>query len=189
MRDMDIRHALHQDLKAQHSGDPSTLIVDELGLCQGVSRVDVAVINGSLTGFEIKSERDTLVRLPAQQEVYSRTLDFVTLIVNRQHLEAVDKLVPDWWGLQEATETDGVVVINTLRAGRENPGVDPYSVAQLLWRDETLDALKEKGLDKGLLSKPRQALWMALASNVEPDELKTIVRTRLKARANWRSVE
>ena len=34
--------------------------VEELGVCRGRVRVDVAVVNGTLHGYEIKSDRDSL---------------------------------------------------------------------------------------------------------------------------------
>ena len=32
------------------------LLIHELGVCAGLARVDIALVNGSLHGFEIKSE-------------------------------------------------------------------------------------------------------------------------------------
>jgi len=36
----------------------------------GASRIDRAVVNGSVHGYEIKSETDDLTRLPAQARAY-----------------------------------------------------------------------------------------------------------------------
>jgi hypothetical protein len=187
MRDMDIRLALRRDLVQEHQDEPSTLIVEELGLCQGDSRVDMAVVNGAINGYEIKSERDTLTRLPMQQEIYNRTLDRITLVASAKHMEAAEKLVPWWWGLQEAIDGPDGVCIQTHRQAVDNPNVDPHSVVQLLWRNETLAVLMNLGLEKGRLSKPRHVLWGALATALPIDELKAVVRAQLKARANWRS--
>ena len=66
--------------------DPQTLIVEELGIRQGAARVDVAVVNGSLHGYEIKSARDTLERLPKQSELYSSVFDTITLVTAENHL-------------------------------------------------------------------------------------------------------
>ncbi len=75
MRDQDIRDSLRQELVAAYGSDSSTLIVEELGICCGMARVDVAVVNGELKGFEIKSEKDTLGRLPAQSGMYGKVFD------------------------------------------------------------------------------------------------------------------
>lgn len=186
MRDMDIREALRKRLEEEHQNEPDTLIVEELGLCQGVSRVDVALVNGSLNGYEIKSERDTLARLPQQIEIYNRTLDYITIVVNHRHLETVERMVPEWWGIDEATESESSVQVLVRRPPWENPCVDPDSVVQLLWRDEALSILHDLGLDKGLTSKPRPAIWAALARALPVPELKSIVRSVLKTRSHWR---
>ncbi len=64
-----LRRALPSDLAPYLDAD--TLVVDELDLC-GLTRVDVAVVNGHLSGFEIKGSTDSLRRLPGQVTVYSQ---------------------------------------------------------------------------------------------------------------------
>jgi hypothetical protein len=187
MRDRDIRCALKRRLNDLHRDEPDTLVLDELGLCQGTARVDIAVVNGSLNGFEIKSERDTLERLPGQQEVYSRALNQVTIVAGGSHIQKVILAVPDWWGVEHVEATDDGLVFLTLREPQNNPAIDAFAVAQLLWREEALDLLKEHGLERGMVSKPRRALWAKLATHLHTDELCDAVRLRLKARVNWRS--
>jgi hypothetical protein len=112
--------ALHRELRAEyHDDDEATLILDELGLCQGAVRADVAVVNGSLAGFEIKSDRETLARLPNQVEVYGRVFDYVTLIVGPKHAAAIRKAVPAFWGIVVATEDDGVLQLRSRRSANE----------------------------------------------------------------------
>ena len=136
IRDLDIRHSLHAEVARRHAGEPDTLILDELALCQGQARVDLAVVNGSLNGYEIKSERDTLHRLPGQLDVYGRALDFVTVVVAASHVAAVRNSVPSWWGIWVATGSAGSVKLKETRQPRPNPAVEGVAVAQLLWRDE-----------------------------------------------------
>ena len=47
----------------------------------GSSRIDVAAINGHITGCEIKSARDDFARLTRQVEIYSAVLDVAILVV------------------------------------------------------------------------------------------------------------
>src|SRR5262245_26146770 len=58
--DAEIRHALRAYLRARYADKPGTAILDELAICRGQVRVDLAVVNGSVHGYEIKSDRDTL---------------------------------------------------------------------------------------------------------------------------------
>jgi hypothetical protein len=187
VRDIDIRRSLHNSVRKLHERDPDTLILDELALCQGESRVDLAVVNGNLHGYEIKSGCDTLERLPRQQSVYNRTLDFVTLVTTANHAKAARQAVPGWWGLWTASRgSDGTVRLTQKRAARQNPNLDAVALAQLLWRDEALTELRRLGLSRGLERKPRAALWAKLAEDVPLGELAEIVRDHLKRRDGWR---
>lgn len=188
MRDIDMRAALIEELSREYAGDTETLIVDEFGLCQGNARIDLAVINGAINGFEIKSDRDNLDRLPSQQEIYNKVLDTVTVLVGRRHIKAVLSLVPSWWSVWEAFLSDGRVEFSAVRKGQQNPQVDPFSRVQLLWRDETLSILNELGLASRLLRKPRRYLWHLLVANLSDAELSARVCGQLKIRTNWRVV-
>jgi len=187
MKDIDIRQILLSDLDQKYRSDPDTVIIEELGLCQGISRVDIAVVNGSIHGFEIKSDQDTLKRLPGQVEIYSRSLDEVTLVVGSKHLKEAMNLVPKWWGIITAKETEETTNLSMRRKRKPNPSPDPFAFVQLLWREEVLQALEERGLHSGLASKPRTVLWNKLAEYLSFEELGSLVRFTLKSRENWRS--
>jgi hypothetical protein len=187
MRDIDIRRKLRVD-KRLHFGDPDTRIVEELGLCQGIARVDIAVVNGSIHGYEIKSECDTLERLPGQISIYNRALDFVTVVTAPAHADKVRKVVPVWWGIWTAIQGKGGLRLKSSRKALRNPEVIPFALAQLLWREEALEVLDQCGLANGIRSKPRQELWRRLASDLTLEDLGSTVRDRLRRRgANWRS--
>lgn len=186
MRDMDIREALERELRLAHGNDPDTLILHELGLCQGMSRVDMAVVNGEITGYEIKSPKDTLERLAFQKEVYSKTLDRVIIIAGEAHLDHVREMVPEWWGISVPVQGDDGISILVERPPQSNPSIDPHALVQLLWREEALEELCRLGMERGVLSKPRAVIWARLADAVPVEELAAIVRARIKARKNWR---
>lgn len=185
MRDIDVRRVLRERLATEHRAEPDTRVIPELGLC-GAVRVDVAVVNGSLAGYEIKSARDTLRRLPTQVEVYSQVLDFAHLVVAGKHHDHALPLLPDWWGVHVATMTGEIVSIETVRLPSPNTSFVPMSLAQLLWRDEALEELTRRGVDRGVRTKARWHVWSRLAEAIPVDELRAVVRTRLKARQGWR---
>jgi hypothetical protein len=187
MRDRDIRTGLHRELKRAHRRYASeTLFIDELGLCQGNARIDLAVVNGSLSGYEIKSERDTLQRLPHQVEVYSKALDYVTIVASESHIVKTVDLIPEWWGVLATQSQQGDISFRLVRQPQENPSVDPYSVAQLLWRPEVVKILGDLGVKKGVTGKSRRVLWQTLAETLPIDELRDRVRHTLKVRERWR---
>lgn len=188
MRDIDVRHALRHAMNRRHQGEPDTLIVEELGLCQGAARVDFAVINGSIHGYEIKSQRDTLSRLPAQAEVYSRALEFVSIVAAENHMQAITKAVPGWWGIWTVVRRHNEFAIEALRDAAPNPCINLFAMAQLLWREEALKILIQHGRSSRLLSKPRAELWRRLSVEFSVEELTRLVRECLKRRGEaWRS--
>ncbi len=189
MRDYDIRLALRERLQLEHAGEPDTLIVEELGLREGEARADLAVINGSIAGYEIKSERDTLDRLPHQRDVYEQCFDAVTLVVGNRHLSKSRSLIPSRWGILVATQVDSKVELRVVRSPKRNRNVRPESVVQLLWKDETLSALRKIGCAEGNRNQPRRTLWALLVSNTSADQLRKIVREALKARGQWQAAK
>lgn len=186
MRDADIRLSLKQHLAAKFGKDPSTLIVDEFSLCCGRVRADIAVINGEMKGFEIKSDSDSLRRLSTQLAFYGKVFDTATLVVGPRHLAKAIELVPPWWGILLASEDPlAAIKLERVRVEGRNPQVDPQALAQLLWRDEVLTHLRLHNLHRGLLRKPRKFIWEQFVKNCTAEELQGIVRSQLKSRKNW----
>jgi hypothetical protein len=186
LRDSDLREVLLSNLFAQYSDDTNTKIINEMGVLHGQSRIDIAVINGILHGYEIKSESDTLARLPGQIEDYNRVFDRMTIVVQKNYLDIVRKTIPKWWGIVLVTKNKNGIFMREIRKGKLNKNVDPMSLSHLLWRNEALEILKERGLQKGYLSKPRLELYEKICTSVSLEEIKFMVNQRLKLRENWR---
>ena len=186
MRDVDVRLLLHERLASKHSQDlDSTFVVDEFGIC-GEVRVDVAVINGYLTGFELKSESDSLVRLPKQVETYSKVLDFSNLVVAERHFEKSLEMLPAWWGYQVVGYRNGKLKVVSQKQPSMSPNLDPYLMTQVLWKSEALEILEKLGAAKGMKSKTRQMIGRVLVETMSLDELRSAIRSTLKYRTGWR---
>jgi len=187
MKDGDIRAALKRKLARYYENDSGTLVLEEVGLRHGAIRVDLAVVNGRLHGFELKSDRDRLVRLPRQCATYNAVFDRMTLVVGQRHINRAIQMVPEWWGVELATrDADDIVDLTIVRDSLDNPAPEPLAIAKLLWREEALALLMELGLARGLLSKPRANLHAKLADECELQFLRYRVRDRLRNRADWR---
>ncbi|MDP9410362.1 MAG: sce7726 family protein [Actinomycetota bacterium] len=193
MREAEVRAALARQIAREHADDPRTRVVHELNLSQAAARIDLAVVNGQMIGWEIKSQADNLSRLPRQQEVYSRIFDRVWLALASRHLEAAINQVPPWWGIVVADGSSGECELRVVRRSRLNRKVDPASIVRLLWRQEVLDELDKLGLAEGLHRAPRRQLWNELAGavprRISGTQLRAIVRERLRHRPGWRSDE
>lgn len=188
MKDYHLRTALKRKLHARYFQDPDTLIVDELGLRHGAARIDVAVINGVIHGFELKSDCDNLKRLPSQIKIYNSVLDRITLVVGNRHIEEAGSLVPDWWGIKLAERgARGGIRFTDVRRPQRNPFQDILAVCKLLWREEALTLLEELDKAEGVRSKPRAMIYAKLAEAADPDLIRSWVRHQMRSRTNWRS--
>jgi|ERR1700730_15236588 hypothetical protein len=187
MNDPSIRAAMKRDLLVQHRSDAKTVIIDELAVHRGAARIDLAVVNGVLHGFELKSDRDTLTRLPVQAQAFSAVFDFVTLVMAERHVRQALEMVPEWWGIRSARFDSGEPVFCDLKSATTNPSPDPMSIAALLWRDEALAFLDDLESAKGMHSKSRSQICLRLVEKACLDDLRDRVRLCLRDRQDWRS--
>ena len=166
-----IRSQLLQSLRTS-----GAVLLEEVGLCQGEARVDIlAVSEHDLDGFEIKSEQDTLGRLPSQVEFYSRVLGRASIVAAAKHLNALPAIVPPWWGIVAAEpDRDGVCLLS-LRQGSANPSPDPTALAQLLWYEEVEALLARVDALRGLRGKARRHLWGRLVERMPEPALRAAV--------------
>lgn len=182
-----IRIALKDRHLRHHHGRDDSFMIDELGLAHAQCRVDLAVFNGHLHGYEIKSARDTLDRLPRQLAIYSEALQKLTLVVAARHLDAAALIGPDWCGLIEVTSGPrGGMKFASHRRARLNPGLDPFMLAHLLWRSEVQNLLRLRGASSADLSAPRKQLYRALANELSVRELAMAIKSAMATRARWR---
>lgn len=185
--DIEIREALHRNaLRAFHRCN-DTLVVDELGLSHAKVRVDVAVINGSVHGFEIKSAADTLTRLPQQLALYEECLEKLTIVCAEKHLPGVRKIAPRWCGITLAIGTRNGITFRTVREAKRNPNVRAYRLAHLLWRPEVVAILSQTTASPEVLRAPRKTLYKSLAAHFSVAEITAFIKQAMVSRQDWRS--
>jgi len=182
--DASIRPYLRDFVAMQHAGD-SLKVVEEFPLYGGDVRADMVAMNGSLHGYEIKSHKDNLDRLPRQVEAYGAVFDRASLVVPEPHLDSAKILIPDWWQILLIQCVGGGVCFKCLRRGRANPDREGFALAALLWRPEALMLLTTLGLEAGLKSAPMAKMMDRLVESVSVKKLAELVRQRLLARGDW----
>ncbi len=187
MNENDIRYAVHKKLIRYYHQNSNALVVDELGIYHGKSRIDIAVINGKLSGIEIKSDTDDLTRLASQVKLYNSVFNQLSLVITKKHLERSLNLISDWWGLIVATRGPrGGTYFHKFREAYNNPLIDPYVLTTLLWRDEAVELLEAAGYTGTLLRKPRKILYKTIIDLFTIEELQSTISNKLKERQNWR---
>ena len=185
-----IRIGFKKILKKTYKKYPNSKIIEELGISHGASRIDIAVINGTLQGYELKSDIDTLNRLPEQMQTYNSVFDKMTLVVGKNHLYKAIHIIPEWWGITIAkilhSKSSSVSFYNIRKAGK-NPQQDKTLIASFLWKKEALNILEELDQAKGVRSKDRKTIYTRLAEVLDIKTLKELVRHHLCSRATWKS--
>jgi hypothetical protein len=163
-------------------------LVEEMEVCSGRARIDLAVIGDRLIGIEIKGPRDSVTRLPSQAKAYSQCFDHVVLIVHESLATKARTLIPDWWGLIAGRQVDGRIRYRVVRHVKTNPSLNLEKVLSLLWREE-IDALLFDLV--GSNSKPKatkKSIRASLLAHVEPPILHHASLRKLRERTAWRGV-
>lgn len=153
LRDKDIRPALRVFLKRKFSrsamhaeevclGD----MADNYGAIKKQAvRMDYALINKQrMIGVEIKSDKDTLGRLPAQQRYYSYVCDLCAICTTEYHYFSYHSLcIPEWWGIFIAKREGKKVVIEEFRKCKPNEfGLRPSVLVNILWKAELCEFME-----------------------------------------------
>lgn len=187
-KDFEIRQALREYpyIATLKSEDKDTLLVEEFSLSSCDTRIDLAIFNGSIHGFEIKSDKDTLERLPHQAISYEKVFGYLYIVVGEKYASKVCEMLPDYWGVFIANKNKGIVRLERIRKPKKNNNQDPTTMANMLWRKEVLDILEKYNLAKGIRSKPRSVLCEALSRALDLIDLEKEVRFAIKARGDWR---
>lgn len=174
LTEANIRESLSHELL---SGLPHAETVYELWVPRSYERADVAVIGPTMDGFEIKSARDTLKRLPRQAAAYARLFDRCYVVLADRHIGGAMGILPSWWGVM-AIRGETTPEFEVIREADVNHDVDPETLVRLLWRDEVHAALCAFGAppEPGT---GRFRMWAQLLNLVEVDVLKTAVREAL----------
>lgn len=132
LTEREIREALlHRLLE---SASRSQALIEELGV--GQARVDVACAGEVLSGYEIKSDFDTLDRLARQMHAYHDVFDLLTIVTTSAYVAQVEALLPKWWGIWVAGRQGSQVVLDQRRPPTPHGLQNAQSLAAMLWRDD-----------------------------------------------------
>lgn len=192
-KDRTIRRALCNKLlielnqERNLTGHPAR-IFSEFGINHGDVRADVVTVNGIIHGYEIKSDADTLERLPNQVKAYGQVFDKVTLVVGETHIIEALSIIPDWWGvkLAKGDAVNKTVTLTVIREACANQEQDKLAISRLLWKQEAIDILESMGKDRGIRTKRREFVYERLASTLSMIELQGRVKDKLFNRSDWR---
>ena len=186
MTGSEIRTAFHRQRLQKFHKCPHTVVIDELGLLNGGVRADIAIVNGSLIGFEIKGHKDDLSRLDRQISGYDAIFDKSWVVTAPKFTTKLLQMLPPHWGIIEIlVHPTAGPTFRSFRDAARNPYVNPISLAGLLWKAEMSALLQLAGVDRPLRER-REKLCQLIAENASLAQLRTFVRQRLRDRKDWR---
>lgn len=154
----------------------------------GTSKADVAILNGTSTVYEIKSERDSLVRLANQISNYRKVFAKIFVIAGEAHVDEVLSSTPEEVGVLSLARWDR---IKTVREAVDNSdSVCPKAIFDSLRLSEARAILRELGVS--IPNLPNTKIHGAMRqcfSELEPAEahrcmVKTLKKTRSLAPLN-----
>lgn len=184
MREYDIRKILDETELSIYHNDGDSRVISEFVLPTANARIDIAVINGHLHGYEIKSASDTLARLPDQITSYTKIFDFISVVTEGKYYGAIDNIMPPYVGIY-VCYSNNKERIKEIRAPKLNPYRDGFHIAKLLWKPELIEVLKSNNIPFN----SKDSSWnlcILLQKNLSVDEISKLVRHKLKAREDWR---
>lgn len=166
-------------------GYESTL-AEEVELGEGYVRADLILCNiERIHVFEIKSDVDTLERLPEQARVYSTIADRVTIVIGLRHLTRALPIVPEWWEVCVAEQTqNGPVALTQLQRSKLNPKPTRASQVKLLSRRTMQRLATELEPSDGLRRK--QDLFSFLLEAASAHQIRSAYLSQLRARPRGR---
>ena len=164
-------------LLGKHSLSTATMLREARA---GSSKADVVVLNGTSTAYEIKSERDSLVRMRNQLHNYRRVFASVNVLASAGHLREV---------LDSAPADVGVITLSprftlqTIREPQNAPDrISPLMILETLRLEEAQAILENLSLEMPDVPNTRMRLelrriFAALDPTVVHDEMVRVLRS------------
>ncbi len=123
---------------AKHSPRTASL-VSEMRI--GGSILDIAIFNGTSTAYEIKTEFDTLARLPEQIKDYLQVFDKVNVVTHPGGTQQVLNIVPSVVGVMVLGSRGQITVIRDPSSNAAS--TNPAATFRALRRQEYLNVLSK----------------------------------------------
>lgn len=133
-RDEDIRAALELWLLSKQH-DSLVRIIHEFPIPRPSARIDIALINGRISGYEIKSDVDSLTRLPSQVSSYRKIFEHLCFVTTPKKSKSILEKTPQWCGVMSYSCEGGFKILRKIKL---NPDIDIECLLYSLSKKELL---------------------------------------------------
>lgn len=156
------------------------ILVSEMVIANWSRRADLAIANGRLYAYEIKSDGDSLKRLPGQIDSFSAHFDKVTVVAASKFVSSILKDYPAHVGVLEAYSSGSKIKFRQARAGRLVENRDIFRLSTFLTKAEIIKLLRQNGYKLSSDATRRQLVEMV--SKLPLKQVKSFVLACVKAR-------
>lgn len=149
----------------------------------GKSRADAIMVSeNEMVGFELKSDKDSLIRLKRQVPDYDRFFDRNYLVTGEHFVTKAHEVLPPHWGIIKIWENEeGTLCINEERQALNNPAKTLRRQLDFLWRKELIYIMKEYKLG-GVSAKSKKVLREVMFEKLDEETLKKSAMWQLMER-------
>lgn len=184
MYDSDIRVALRNRLEKRFHGHPH-LVVPEVDVRWGTTvRIDEMLITNKVSGFEIKSDHDSIARFERQIRGYNPFVHQAHLVVGQRLMARATAMLPPWWGVLSAVQSESGVKLKELRRARKNPEFNPIMLTTYMSKSDLTRELRALG-ETRLSSRTVDDLRFLLLDRLGPAKTVRTAITVMRNREDW----
>ncbi len=151
-KESEIKAALIDHLIENGTLDNAVLI-NEMVIANWSRRVDLAVANGKLHAYEIKSDSDTLKRLNGQLHAYLARFDKTTVVCAPRFTKNVINTTPNFVEVVEVEKNNSGISFRTMRRGALKIVRDKEMLISFLLKPELAALAELKSLASNLSSR------------------------------------
>lgn len=123
------------------------VVINELPVANWSRRADLAVANGKLQAFEIKSDFDTLRRLDGQIALFATRFDKVVLVTTSRFISSALERLPQFVEIWEAARRGSEVALRVVRRGQVREVKSRHILSSYLQKSEVASFLRSNGHD------------------------------------------
>jgi frataxin-like iron-binding protein CyaY len=180
LNESDIKAALIDKL-IERGMLQNAVLINEMVVANWSRRADIAVVNGKLYAFEIKSDFDSLQRLEGQVSAYLDRFDKVTVVTTRKFANLISEQMPPDVEIWEATSEEGEVSFRVARRGKTKEITCKRTLCGFLLKSEIVSFLRQRNELSSLHEMNRDEL-ISMAKGYSLKDLRSYVLSCLKAR-------
>ena len=172
-----FKNIIAQKIFLKKHRNNSSVMLTELRV--GSNKADCVIVNGNTVCYEIKTEFDTLKRLPEQVSTYLKVFEKVNVICSESHIANVISLVPENVGIIKLTDKNALKEIR--KAEYNSAEIDRFLMISSLRKPEYVFIAEQ--LSKKSLTSTNMHIFsecLSIFNQANSEDLHKLYRSALK---------